>query len=312
MVRLHVRRKNMQGLFILLIILCCVFLKACVRHRPNIDIAHTPERTQEYNFTRHWHRQHKSLWSDILAKFKGKADIHYLEIGVFEGASLIWMLDNILTHDTARVTCIDFFPDDLEQIFFSNLDLSGSAHKVTTIKELSVTALRKLPFDSFDIIYVDASHTADNVMSDTMLSWPLLKPGGLLIFDDYLLDAKLQPEEFRPQVAVDAFITAYRNHIEIVHRGYQVIARKRKINIPDSIHIYDADYFISIGKYIYFLRDKELYHSTTTERIELSTKEKQMLDKLAWTRKFGETEFSPDNETLNSKDFINLMKKLSH
>jgi predicted O-methyltransferase YrrM len=252
------------------------------------------------------------LWSDILARFKGKADIHYLEIGVFEGASLIWMLENIMTHDTAKVTCIDLFPDDLEQIFLFNLDLSGSEHKVTTIKERSVTALRKFPFDSFDIIYVDASHTADNVMSDTMLCWPLLKPGGLLIFDDYLLDAKLQPEEFRPQVAIDAFITAYRNHIEIVHRGYQVIARKRKINIPDSIHVMDADYFISIGEYIYFLRNKELYHSTTTERIELSTKEKQMLDKLAWTRKFGETEFSPDNETLNSKDFINLMKKLSH
>lgn len=79
----------------------------------------------------------------------------YLEVGVFEGRALVWLLENILTHPTARATCIDLFPDDLEQRFRRNLDLSGYASKVTVMKGTSDVELRKLPLDAFDIISRD-------------------------------------------------------------------------------------------------------------------------------------------------------------
>ncbi len=303
-------RNKKKVLFIGSIILGCVFFTLCFAHVLDQELVPLASGIKKYNFSRDWFSRNMSLWSETLAGFKGKENIRYLEIGVYEGFSLIWMLENILIHATARVTCIDIFPDNLEQIFLSNLGLSGFADKVTIINGKSLLELRRLPFDFYDIIYVDASHTADNVLSDVMLCWPLLKSGGLLIFDDYLLDMELQPEEFRPKVAIDAFITSYRNYLEIVHRGYQLIVRKRKINIPASIHVFDADYFISLGEYVYFLRDRQLFHSRTKEPVELLEEEKLLLDKLAWMRKFGETEFSPDIEMSNDNDYIELMKKI--
>jgi len=45
--------------------------------------------------------------------------------------------------------------------------------------------LRDLPHDHFDYISIDGSHEAADVLSDAVLSWPLLKTGGLICFDDY-------------------------------------------------------------------------------------------------------------------------------
>lgn len=36
-----------------------------------------------------------------------------------------------------------------------------------------------------DIIYIDAGHEYDSVLSDTKLFWELLEPTGVMIFDDY-------------------------------------------------------------------------------------------------------------------------------
>jgi len=63
------------------------------------------------------------------------------------------------------------------------------------------------------------------VLTDAVLAWDLLKPGGMIIFDDYvwaLEKAKTQ----RPKVAIDAFMTVYANHIRVRERGYQVIIEK--------------------------------------------------------------------------------------
>ena len=45
--------------------------------------------------------------------------------------------------------------------------------------------LRRLPLESFDIIYIDGSHAVNDVLEDAVLSFRLLKPEGILIFDDY-------------------------------------------------------------------------------------------------------------------------------
>ena len=51
--------------------------------------------------------------------------------------------------------------------------------------EPSQVVLRRLPLETYDIIYIDGSHATSDVLEDAVLSYRLLKPGGLLIFDDY-------------------------------------------------------------------------------------------------------------------------------
>ena len=180
----------------------------------------SPEWTQHYakpyNFT--YDNTFRSfigtipVWSEMLSSFKGKPDVNYLEIGVNQGRSAMWVLENILTHPSARLTGIDIFPEgtDFKERYLSNVQLSGFADKVKTIEGFSQIELRSLPLNSFDIIYIDGDHKADGVMADAVLSFGLLKDGGVLIFDDYLWFENQLPNELRPRIAVDSFITSYR------------------------------------------------------------------------------------------------------
>ena len=127
------------------------------------------------------------LWDNFLNSFKGKPNIHCLGIGVNQGRSAIWVLENILTHPSAKLTGIDSFPDGtgLKEQYLSNLKLSGVAHKTKTLEGFSQVELKKLPLNSFDIIYIDGDHRAKSVLADAVLSFDLLKKGGILIFGNY-------------------------------------------------------------------------------------------------------------------------------
>ena len=73
----------------------------------------------------------------------------------------------------------------------------------------------------------EEEHSAIAVLQDAVLSWPLLKPGGLVIFDDYAWQHSREPP-LRPLMALDFFTEIYGPQAEIVHRDYQLILRKRR------------------------------------------------------------------------------------
>ncbi len=75
-----------------------------------------------------------------MAKYRGKPDVHYLEIGVHEGRALFWVLENIFTHPTSTLTGVDLFdagegtfkptesygdPKEFKRTFFDNVRRSG-------------------------------------------------------------------------------------------------------------------------------------------------------------------------------------------
>lgn len=267
---------------------------------------------KNYNFSHDWVSSNISLWENMLSEYKNKEDVQYLEIGVFEGRSLIWMLENVLTSETAHATAIDFFPDDLYKIYTGNLELSGAAHKVTTLVGYSNTKLRELPFNTFNIIYIDASHTADDIISDAVLSFTLLKEGGIIIFDDYLFNETV-PKEIRPKFAIDVFITAYRNYLEVIHRGPQLFIKK---NTPPSysakgIEPWLYKYFSLFGQYIYNWNAGKLFLPGKIRPIIISKEENKIIQRLLLSRKEGETEINADNTILKDKKFIQLKKKLN-
>lgn len=186
---------------------------------------------KKYTFTAKWFPQNIPTWEKVLKNFKGKPDVRYLEIGLFEGCSFFWMLENILTHPTATAVGIDPFPQaKVEKVFMSNLELSGFKNKVKILKTWSQKELRKFPDQSFDIIYIDGDHTAAGVLVNAIFCWPLLKKGGLLIIDDYLWhnDNDKKPPTEKPKIAVDGFLSSLKSQIDVVIKSYQVIIRKKK------------------------------------------------------------------------------------
>jgi hypothetical protein len=80
----------------------------------------------------------------------------------------------------------------------------------------------------YDFIYVDGSHTAPDVLADAVMAWPLLKPNGLMVFDDYLWGEQ-RDILHRPKLAVDAFVNIYAEQANIVHVGYQKVLQKKGV-----------------------------------------------------------------------------------
>ncbi len=191
-------------------------------------LAPTPDAyLEDYEFTDDWFTPHIPVWKAALSPFQGQPGIQYLEIGLYEGRSAVWMLENILTHPTARMTGLDIFEGPLKERYLANISLSGAADKVTTIIDYSQIVLRKLPLDSFDIVYIDGSHDENDVFEDAALSWRLLREGGVLIFDDYRHVACYGHNNVAsPKVAIDGFYRSFQRQLEVIHNSHQLLLRK--------------------------------------------------------------------------------------
>jgi tetratricopeptide (TPR) repeat protein len=176
---------------------------------------------RQYRFSHDWFTHNIPVWTEQLQRFVD-TEVNALEIGSFEGMSTCWLLDYILTHPKARLTCIDLY---FQANFDINVAKTGAPEKIIKYAAESHTCLASLEPEAYDLIYIDGNHLADHARQDAVLSWPLLKPGGLLIFDDYeWSDANYPGQETK--VGIDAFIASVRPQIEILHQDYQLIARK--------------------------------------------------------------------------------------
>jgi predicted O-methyltransferase YrrM len=180
----------------------------------------------EYSFSQDYVTDRAPAWIEQLGMLKAKPYLQMLEIGSFEGRSAIWFLANILTDPSSVITCVDPFLHRITELRFDhNVTVSGFSARVVKLRGRSQQILKLLKENNYDLVYIDGSHCAGDVETDALLSWPLVKCGGIVIFDDYLWNPDW-PVEQRPQIAIDHFIADLRSEVEILHRGYQVMVRK--------------------------------------------------------------------------------------
>ncbi len=213
----------------LLLLLTGVFIaRSVVEINNKLHIKRLPV-DAKYKFSTDGVSANAPVWSRHLKDFIGKPNVHALEIGSYEGRSAVWFLENVLIHDTSTITCIDIFEDDFEPTFDANVKASGLGHKLTKLKAESRAALRSLK-NNFDFVYIDGSHVAKDVLVDAVLAWDILKPGGLIIFDDYRMrrsPQKNQSDALIPEPAIDAFLKVFQPYIDVVHQDYQLIVKKK-------------------------------------------------------------------------------------
>jgi predicted O-methyltransferase YrrM len=190
----------------------------------------------EYKFSVDWFSSNIPHLSKILFPLKGQK-LKALEIGSYEGLSSVWFCQNILTHPESQLTCIDVF-DKVE--WLKNRDSQSEPSKFETFTHNVSPFCEKIKVyvgpsflalkDSmiinylYDFIYVDGDHRAVGVLEDAIMSFRLLKVGGLMIFDDYLGGERGGPKA--PKKGVDTFLDFYSDRIKVIYNDYQVVIEK--------------------------------------------------------------------------------------
>jgi predicted O-methyltransferase YrrM len=198
---------------------------------------------KEYEFTQDWFKWGPPLFRAVFGITPAKR--RFLEIGCYEGRSTVWLIENGLDSG-GIITCIDTWQGgeehdsktmwDVEQRFHENirkvqtLDLTK---KVNVYKQTSTKGLAHLiwnmpsPLELMDLIYIDGSHQAPDVLTDACMAWQILKVGGVIVFDDYMwgIDYSIL---HKPKIAIDMFTNTYHDKLRVVHVGYQLAVQKLK------------------------------------------------------------------------------------
>ena len=188
-----------------------------------------------YELSNVWFENHRAEWDTFMARHKPQT---LLEIGSYEGASACYLIDTLARDAAIELHCVDtwegsvehthgYLPMSLvEERFHRNtaLAIQSAAHPVNLVvhKGESGIILPELIAakmqERFDLIYIDGSHRAPDVLFDAVVAFKLLKPGGLMIFDDYLWhDPSIESFDplRNPKIAIDAFTNIYGQEIRI-------------------------------------------------------------------------------------------------
>jgi hypothetical protein len=187
----------------------------------------------------------KDTWDQLIPQLD---PIRILEIGSYEGASATYLINSLAHRHDIELHCIDIWDagiqysrglmNRVEERFDNNVAraISRAPFKVEFHKHIgpSDDELSKMLAEGkrgyFDFIYVDGSHLAPDVLFDAVMSFRLLRVGGIIAFDDYLWSENLPGgvDPIRcPKPAIDSFTTLYSRKISILSAPlYQLYVEK--------------------------------------------------------------------------------------
>jgi len=201
--------------------------------------------SEAFEFTTDWFSRFAGVWRQLIERDKPR---RLLEIGSYEGRAACFLIESCAADAPIELHCVDTWAGGVEHdsgampLVEARFDRNIAAaraqapHPVDFHKHKSLSApalvslLAQGRAQSFDLVYVDGSHQAPDVLADAVLAFMLLKVGGLIVFDDYLWS--LEPagrQDFynMPKPAIDAFVNIHQRKLAVIGAPlYQLYARK--------------------------------------------------------------------------------------
>jgi hypothetical protein len=182
-------------------------------------------------FNRCWVAEYLPFWNsqlrEKLREMKRVKTLRFLQIGVFEGLSLMYL--NSLLRDYAdeiEITCIDDF--STEQYFntYDTFVENTRDLNVRVIKKDSIVALGELIANDevFDFIYCSGSRKPFVCFVDFALLSRVVKPDSYLLLDTYYSWSSYEGD-ISPDIVRDVFIDAFKRQIDTTDIGRQKLLK---------------------------------------------------------------------------------------
>ena len=183
-----------------------------------------------------WFQQSaKANFERFLTPLAGQDRLIFLQLGVFTGDASVWLCENILTGAASYLNDVDTWQGsdeeahkamDFKDVYNTYLDkIADYKYKVLTRRTTTTDYLLRECNQSelFDFIYIDADHTTVGVLMDAELSFPLLKSGGIMAFDDYTWGQGMSPE-LTPTLGIDLFLSRHEGEYDtlVVNEQYWI------------------------------------------------------------------------------------------
>jgi predicted O-methyltransferase YrrM len=208
--------------------------------RPLIEDEHT------YHFSVDWFTHSIPTWTHLLSDLRPD---RLLEIGAYEGRSTCFLIEKCASDKPISFYCIDTWlgssehanadMDQIERRFDENTAIARERAKhpcdFRKLKGRSADELMRLGcaghMETFDFVYIDGSHKAPDVLTDAVLSFQLLRIGGIMTFDDYLWHMEpvgMEDPLNAPKVSIDSFLNIFQRKMRVLSGFplYQVSAVK--------------------------------------------------------------------------------------
>lgn len=175
----------------------------------------------------------KANFEKFLTPLSGKDNLQFLQLGVFTGDASVWLCENILTGIGSYLYDVDTWKGSDEEAH-KNMDFvsvydtynrkTNHYHNIHRSTQTTTEFLTKFNTNNYySFIYIDADHTTVGVLMDAELSWPLLKSGGIMAFDDYTWGQHLSPE-LAPKLGIDLFLARHDGEYDtlVVNEQYWI------------------------------------------------------------------------------------------
>jgi len=151
-----------------------------------------------------------------------------LEIGSFEGQSTRFFLERC---PAATMTCVDHFQggEDQQSLDLSSLldrflaNVAEFKHRIQIYQMDSWKAWTYMLYSHFDLIFVDGSHLAPDVLNDLCQSYRCVRQNGLIIADDYSWENQRSD---CPKVAIEAFLTCFKDRVRTLYLDRIAVMQK--------------------------------------------------------------------------------------
>jgi len=175
----------------------------------------TPEHCSLVFSQEPWFLSHINDWLRQLEPYMHKIE-HGLEIGCMEGMSTIWTAEHLLS-PTGRLLVNDII---FRENFLANVGQAGIRDRLDLRQGSSEQVLPTLRPSDFDFAYVDGDHKPDAVFRDAVNALVLVKPGSVIILDDY------GKQNEKTATGLDLFLRLFGRNVEIIDKRYQLVLRR--------------------------------------------------------------------------------------